>query len=327
MTEIEPWAGSTAMPVAVTDTGLTMPDDLTVAEWLDVGRPVLQAGQSSMWWIGDWLLYAEQRWTVDSNGNEIPLEAAKIRQAVVQITNLDTSTLRHAKAVAQAFPPVRRRTRLPWAHHEAVATCPKKLGDKLLRLAEQREWSRDDLRAERRRLEAIDATASDDDEPAAPKVRRCAAMQCKEPATITVPLAACWQHGAEFVRAWTDHGKHTPFVYVARRRGEDAPRLVKIGFTRDLPVRMDELGCVAIIAIEGGETLERELHRRFAGLRQEGEWFRFEGALVDWVVEEGSNGGVQRTGAAAFVAELARLRRGSAKDGERQSRAKKVTVR
>jgi len=70
----------------------------------------------------------------------------------------------------------------------------------------------------------------------------------------------------------------SPTVYFARA-GDDGP--IKIGYTASSPVERIaalQTGCpwrISLIgAIEGGTKEEAWLHRRFAALKIEGEWFR-----------------------------------------------------
>lgn len=68
------------------------------------------------------------------------------------------------------------------------------------------------------------------------------------------------------------------YVYYALR-----DNLVKIGYSSD-PHRRVKAFQAKLIAYEvGGSALEKARHRRFAHLREHGEWFRYEGELKNWV--------------------------------------------
>ena len=79
---------------------------------------------------------------------------------------------------------------------------------------------------------------------------------------------------------------------------------VKIGHTRNARVRLTELQIAThtplrlVALLPGGAAREAALHRRFARFRVHGEWFRFEGPLVEAVVTaregKGSAGVVMR---------------------------------
>ena len=46
---------------------------------------------------------------------------------------------------------------------------------------------------------------------------------------------------------------------------------------------MDDLKCGLLAVVEKGGASEREIHARFAEHRAGGEYFRYEGSLVEWV--------------------------------------------
>jgi len=83
-----------------------------------------------------------------------------------------------------------------------------------------------------------------------------------------------------------------PWIYIVR-----VGRYVKIGGTNDLRRRIREIdrrrGCKFPSDIEdvpaeligtlwGSEDCERALHQAFSDLHVVGEWFRYEGRMVDW---------------------------------------------
>ena len=77
-----------------------------------------------------------------------------------------------------------------------------------------------------------------------------------------------------------------PCVYVIRQ-GISGP--VKVGYTRSLGVRMDDLQrgnpdqLELVIATPGTLKNERRLHKLFAKQRVLGEWFRLEGPVMEFV--------------------------------------------
>lgn len=59
---------------------------------------------------------------------------------------------------------------------------------------------------------------------------------------------------------------------------------VKIGYTANLRQRLNAINPEELLATEqGGPKREAERHQQFAHLRVHGEWFRYEGALVEHV--------------------------------------------
>ncbi len=77
-------------------------------EWIEMGRYLGTLGRNSQWWVGDWLLYARGKW------GEMYAEAVKI-------TGYDYGSLRNIASVAQEFDLSRRRDKLSYSHHAAVA--------------------------------------------------------------------------------------------------------------------------------------------------------------------------------------------------------------
>lgn len=60
--------------------------------------------------------------------------------------------------------------------------------------------------------------------------------------------------------------------------------MVKIGWTTNLPKRTRTINPQEVMATEPGDMkLERQRHRQFADLRVHGEWFRYEGPLIQWI--------------------------------------------
>ena len=48
-----------SLPGEITETGLTLPENLPYDEWREIGRQLQRAERSLMWWIGDWWAYGE----------------------------------------------------------------------------------------------------------------------------------------------------------------------------------------------------------------------------------------------------------------------------
>jgi hypothetical protein len=67
---------------------------------------------------------------------------------------------------------------------------------------------------------------------------------------------------------------------------------VKIGISKDAHVRARAIQVAQSETVEvvhtckGGRKLERYFHKLFASLRVRGEWFRYEGDLLDWLNAE-----------------------------------------
>jgi hypothetical protein len=87
----------------------------------------------SAWWLGDWLVYGEQRFP-------------ERYRVAIDSTNLSYKTLRNYAWVARSFPPSRRRDALGLAHHAEVAALPDEDQDRWLDRAVAERWSVAELR-------------------------------------------------------------------------------------------------------------------------------------------------------------------------------------
>src|ERR1700689_5273054 len=119
----------------LSQSGWSPDSDLDLTQWRAVGGSLGRLGRYSQWWIGDWLMYARGKW------GEMYAEAVKI-------TGYDYGSLRNMASVAQAFELSRRRDKLSYAHHVAVAGLTRDEQDYWLERAVELKWSREDLRVE-----------------------------------------------------------------------------------------------------------------------------------------------------------------------------------
>jgi hypothetical protein len=104
---------------AVTPTALTLTDPSPDFDRIEaLARMLGRLHDASKWWVADLLLYAEATFGEQAS-------------QVADATGRSPETLRRWLCVAERVPPVRRRTKLSFTHHELVAGCEA---------AEQREW-------------------------------------------------------------------------------------------------------------------------------------------------------------------------------------------
>jgi hypothetical protein len=121
--------------MAVADrTGLTIKGIVRIDDWRELGEQIFVISESSSWWLGDWLLYGQ---------NKYP---ERYKQAITE-TSLDYQTLRNYAWVARRFDQSRRRRGLSFQHHVEVAALPDEEQDLWLERAEKLAWSRNELRA------------------------------------------------------------------------------------------------------------------------------------------------------------------------------------
>ena len=113
--------------------GLAFPADLTFEAWQQAGLRVAGIANSSAWYLGDWLVYGQERYR------------DRYRKAV-DFAGLDHQTLRNYAWVARKVEYSRRRKSLSFQHHAEVAPLPPAEQSRWLGLAEQNNWSRNELR-------------------------------------------------------------------------------------------------------------------------------------------------------------------------------------
>lgn len=121
--------------LGLTPTSWTADGTLELGEWLDCGRRFGVLGRGVAWWIGDWLRYGNARY------GERYTRAARV-------TGYDTQSLMNMAYVASRFETDRRKDKLSWSHHAAVAPLDEADQDRWLELAVRERLSVRSLRAE-----------------------------------------------------------------------------------------------------------------------------------------------------------------------------------
>lgn len=114
-------------------TALTIPHDMPIDVWRNLGRQIFVITDSSGWWLGDWLIFGQANFP------------DRYKRAIAE-TSLDYQTLRNYAWVARQFAPERRHERLSFQHHAEVASLDTDQQDLWLTRAEQFTWSRNELR-------------------------------------------------------------------------------------------------------------------------------------------------------------------------------------
>jgi hypothetical protein len=141
-------------------TALSLPENLPLDSWKQIGEQIHIISDASAWWIGDWLRFGRDKYP------------DRYKRAIGE-TALEYQTLRNYAWVAGRFDASRRRDGLSFQHHLEVAALPQDQQDLWLERAEQSGWSRNDLRAELRCYR---------DDPAATQSLPMAAVQLRIPA-------------------------------------------------------------------------------------------------------------------------------------------------
>jgi hypothetical protein len=138
---------SADLEVFANQTSLSLPGQLPVDTWREIGDQIQLLSNSSAWWIGDWILYGQASYP------------DRYRNAMAE-TSLDYQTLRNYAWIARRFPPRRRRAKLSFQHHVEVASLPPSEQDHWLDLAERFSWSRNELRRQIRSSAEVDFDGS-----------------------------------------------------------------------------------------------------------------------------------------------------------------------
>ena len=119
--------------VASTATGIRFDHTVSFDEWADVGRVLGAASSWASFALGDWLVHGETTW---------PDTYAQ----AIEYTRKPKATLLELARVARKVPPTRRRERLSWSHHQAVAARTPEEQTEWLDAAEANGWSLEELR-------------------------------------------------------------------------------------------------------------------------------------------------------------------------------------
>jgi hypothetical protein len=117
----------------LTPTGLAIGAELDFDEGENVGHILGKVRDATAFALGDWLLWGEGMFGEDA-------------AQAVEATGRSKATLLEYVRVCRQVPPSRRRRALTWSHHQAVAARPPDEQERLLRLAEEHRWNREEFR-------------------------------------------------------------------------------------------------------------------------------------------------------------------------------------
>jgi len=125
--------GAPGDQILTTRVGLTFPVEVSFDSWQRAGLQISRVADSFAWCLGDWLVYGQRRYT------------DRYRLAV-EAVGLHYQTLRNYASVARRVDLARRRPALSFQHHAEVAALSDVEQETWLSRAEQRGWSRNQLR-------------------------------------------------------------------------------------------------------------------------------------------------------------------------------------
>jgi hypothetical protein len=157
-----------------TSLGLRIEGGLSYEAWQEVGRQLASSVSASAWWVGDWAFYGEWQY------------GSRYRDAI-EVTGLDYPTVKNYAWVAGTFDYSRRRERLSFSHHKAVAALRPEEQDKWLDAAEEQGWSKTELEAE---VQAANAAKSHPGETIE-----------QPPPAARIELSLSWERKARYANA------------------------------------------------------------------------------------------------------------------------------
>lgn len=132
------------------DTGLILPEELSLEEWREILTRVTALHRAATWWLGDLMLKGEEMF-----GEEV--------FQYIDPENYSETTVYFALRVAREFPPPRRHPELLWSHHQEALPLEGIEREKILNAAAEGKWSTSKLRKEvklrRLELQATDPVA------------------------------------------------------------------------------------------------------------------------------------------------------------------------
>lgn len=121
----------------ITRVGWTPLLDIGLEEWSAVGRRFGEIGRCSQWWLGDWINYGNAKF-------------GERYSRAVKLTGYDVQSLMNMVYVASRFDISRRREKLSWSHHAALASLDLDAQERWLDRAIAERLSVADLRVEAR---------------------------------------------------------------------------------------------------------------------------------------------------------------------------------
>lgn len=116
--------------------GMRFDARLPFEEWRQLGTRIAMRSNASLWWLGDWLCFGQEKYGRRYKGG-------------VAVTGLDYQTLRNYAVVARRFEVSRRRDNVSFQHHAEVCALADAEQDRWLDRAERGRWSRNELRRRR----------------------------------------------------------------------------------------------------------------------------------------------------------------------------------
>lgn len=163
----------------ITDDGLKFVKQPTKEECLEIVDGFIRLGRQSLWLIGDAVQYLEETFGEEASSQ------------VTSHTDYDVKTILNAARVAKLIPPHRRRKKLSYSHHEAVAVLPEKEQERLLNQATENKWNVPHMREAAREAKGSEKKDRPGKKAKKPKAEKFPVIDLKDEETIV--------HGADLI--------------------------------------------------------------------------------------------------------------------------------
>lgn len=108
-------------PIQLSELGLSFSSDLSFEQWVDVGQKIGQVARTSLFWVGDWINYGQDRWNGGKRFEKMPEDRRLRYDDAMKLTGLEMATLQKASYVARKIPVEDRRKALTFSHHRLIA--------------------------------------------------------------------------------------------------------------------------------------------------------------------------------------------------------------
>jgi hypothetical protein len=125
----------------VTSHGLSLPANLSRADWEAAGAALGRLRGRLRWLVGDWLVYGIAAGYVRECEDPRGDPEHSVYDAVAKLTGYSVQSLYDCTWIARRFEISRRREILAWGHHREVAQLTPEDADRWLDRAEAEGWS------------------------------------------------------------------------------------------------------------------------------------------------------------------------------------------
>ncbi len=127
---------------------LSLPEDITMQRWSEIGHQLLTASKVLNWWIGDWLAYGAKKF-------------GAVKEFAV-LNGFNYGTLRNIAWVCSSVDVSRRLDALDFWVHAEVAALPAREQKEWLQVAVEKSWPAAMLRKEIRKSKSTESALEGD---------------------------------------------------------------------------------------------------------------------------------------------------------------------